>query len=85
MDTGNYMANQISNQIEASQHYYEDFCNELEIDISKFITDCGYTCTAIDIFTEYREKYSKGFYVSHACKKVIKKFEDKLKLVYGIQ
>lgn len=82
MDTGSYMANQMDNQIEASQHHYEEFCNELETEITKFIQECGYTWTAIDIFTEYRERYSKGFYVSHTCKIVIKKFEDKLKLIY---
>lgn len=37
MDTGAYMQNQMDDQIEASQHLYEEFCNDLEKDISKRI------------------------------------------------
>lgn len=83
MDTGSYMANQMDNLIEASQHEYNKYFDNLENEINDFLKESKYSWTAEEIFTEYREKYSKGFYVSHTCKVVIKKFEEKLKLVYG--
>lgn len=84
MDTGSYMANQMDDQIEASQHQYEEFCEKTEKEITEFIKECGYTFDSEHIFTEYSTKYSKGYYVSHTTKIVIKQFEEKLKLIYGL-
>jgi len=73
------MANQMDQQIENSQLQYEAFCDELENDISDYIKECDYTFLPSHILEEYREKYSKGIYVSYTTKIVIKRFEDRLK------
>jgi len=83
MDTGNYMANQMDNLIEASQHQHEDFCEKLEKDIAVFIKEKRYDFTAIDVFTEYYLQYSKGYDVKSDVEITIKNFEDRLKRVYG--
>jgi len=78
MDTGSYMQNQMDDQIEASLHQYDEFCNELEKDISNFIKENGYTWTFEEILSEYKNKVSKGFYVSHTCRKITNEFESRL-------
>lgn len=50
----------------------------LENDISNFIKDNNYDWTFEEILIEYKEKYTKGFYVSFTCKKIIEKFKDEL-------
>lgn len=82
MDTGSYMANQMDDLISNSQLQYEKFCEELEKDISAFITKNGYDWTAEEIFKQYREKYSKGYYVSYTCKIVIDEFKERLNKIY---
>jgi hypothetical protein len=84
MDTGAYMANQIDDQIEASKYHYDEFCDQTEKEITTFIKECGYTFDTEHIFTEYSTKYSKGYYVSFTTKFVIQRFEEKLKLIYGL-
>lgn len=84
MDTGNYMANQMDNLITNGIHQYEAFIEDLDNRIEAFIKENGYTWTVQDIVTEYREKYSKGFYVSYTCKKVIEHFKDDLKKSTGL-
>jgi hypothetical protein len=84
MDTGAYMQNQMDDQIEASKYYHEEFCNNLESNISNFIKENNYTWTVDEIIKEYTEKYTKGFYVSFTCKKIIEKFKDDLKKSTGI-
>jgi hypothetical protein len=82
MDTGAYMANQMDNLIEASQHHHEDFCEKLEKDIAVFIKEKEYDFTEIDVFTEYYLQYSKGYDVKPEVGITIKKFENRLKAVY---
>ncbi len=82
MDIGAYMANQMDDQISASQEQFEFFCQKLEQEITAFIKESGYTFDSAHIFDEYSNKYRKGIYVSHTTKIVIKEFENKLKLIY---
>lgn len=63
-----------------SRQGFMDFQKEeLKKEISAFIEENGYTWTVEEILSEYHEKYSKGIYVSHTCKLIIKKFESELK------
>lgn len=73
-----YMENQMDNLIEASQHQYEEFCQKTHAEIQAFISEKGYTWTVESIIKEYREKYSKGIYVSHTAKIIIEKFKQQL-------
>ena len=54
--------------------------DELRNEMEAYIKECGYTWTVDSIIYEYRQKYSKGFYVSYTCNEIIKKFEDRLAL-----
>jgi len=78
MDTGNYMANQMDSLIESGLHQMDEFINDLENRIELFIKENKYDCTIEEIVKEYREKYSKGYYVSFTCKNVIEFFKDDL-------
>lgn len=82
MDTGAYMQNQMDDQISASQEQFQFYCQKLDEEIAAFIKECNYTFDSAHIFNEYSNKYSKGIYVSHTTKIVIKQFEKKLKLIY---
>lgn len=85
MDTGNYMANQMNNQIEVGLLQYDEFVKDLNVRIEKFIKERGYTWTPEEIVQQYVEMYSKGYYVSHTCKWVIEKFKEDLEKVTGIK
>lgn len=84
MDTGNYMAGQMDDLISNDINQYEAFIQDLDNRIEVFIKEHGYTWSVDDIVTEYRDKYSKGFYVSFTCRKVIEHFKDDLKKSTGI-
>jgi len=84
MDTGNYMAGQMDDLISNGINQYEAFIQDLDNRIEVFIKEHGYTWSVDDIVTEYRDKYSKGFYVSFTCRKVIEHFKDDLKKSTGI-
>lgn len=83
MDTGSYMENQMSDQIEASEHFFQEFLEHLDKRIELFIKENNYDWTAQSIVTEYREKYSKGYYVSFTCEKVIEHFLEDLEHATG--
>ena len=79
MDTGNYMANQMSDIIEHSEHLREEALEEVRIDIQDYIERMNYTWDAKDIMKEYAAKYKKGYYVrSPTCKEIILRFESAL-------
>ena len=61
---------------------YSLFVEILKQDIEDYIKKCDYTWTFEEIKTEYSEKYKSGWYVSHTCKDVINKFENRLKRVF---
>lgn len=84
MDTGNYMANKMDSLIENGLHQMDEFVNDLDNNIEKFIKENGYTWTVEQIVKEYREKYMQGFYVSSTCKKVIENFKEDLAKSTGI-
>lgn len=84
MDTGNYMQNQMDDLITNGLNQMDEFISDLDNRIEAFIKENGYTWTIEDIVTEYREKYSKGIYVSYTCKKVIENFKDDLKKATGL-
>lgn len=46
--------------------------------IEEYIKECNYTWDVDEIVTEYLEKFSHGWYVSHTCKNVINKFKSEL-------
>jgi len=79
------MENQMDNLITASQIEYEAFIAELDVKIIDFINENNYTWSLEDIYKEFIEKYSKGFYVSYTCKKVIENFKDDLVKATGIR
>jgi len=82
MDTGSYMANQMDDLITAGLHQRDLFEEELHADMELYISEKCYTWSTDAIVKNYIEKYSKGFYVSHTCKDVIIKFQDRLKKLY---
>ena len=84
MDTGNYMANQMSDLIERGLHEMDAFIDDMYAKIEAFIKENGYTWTVGEIIKAYREDYTKGFYVSHTCKKVIENFKEDLFKATGI-
>ena len=84
MDTGNYMVNQMDSLIENGLHQMNEFINDLDNRIEKFIKENGYACTVEEIVKEYREKYTQGFYVSFTCTKVIENFKEDLAKSTGI-
>ena len=59
MDTGNYMANQMDSLIENGLHQMDEFINDLDNRIEKFIKENGYTWTVEEIVKEYRENTHK--------------------------
>ena len=78
------MANQMDSLIESGLYQMDEFINDLDCRIEKFIKDNGYTWKVEDIVKEYREKYTQGFYVSFTCKKVIENFKEDLAKSTGI-
>jgi len=72
------MANQMDSLIEGGLHQMDEFINDLNDRIELFIKENNYDWTVEKIVTEYREKYSKGYYVSFTCKNVIENFKDDL-------
>lgn len=84
MDTGNYMANQMDSLIENGLHKMDEFLTDLENRIETFIKENKYDWTIEEIVKEYREKYSKGYYVSFTCKNIIENFKDDLARSTGI-
>jgi hypothetical protein len=84
MDTGSYMQNQMDDLITNGLHQMDAFIEDLDNRIEEFIKENGYDWTVKDIVTEYREKYSKGCYVSYTCKKVIEHFKEDLKKSTGL-
>lgn len=84
MDTGSYMQNQMDDLITNGLHQMDEFITDLDNRIESFIKENSYTWTVQDIVTEYREKYSQGFYVSFTCKKVIEHFKEDLKKATGL-
>lgn len=79
------MENQMDNLMEYSAREYEQFCEDLDIDIFSFIIENGYSWTVEEIVKEYREKYTQGFYVSNTCLKVIEHFKGRLERSTGIK
>lgn len=84
MDTGAYMQNQMDDLITNGLHQMDEFISDLDNRIEIFIKENNYTWTVDEILKEYREKYTKGFYVSFTCQKVIEHFKDDLKKSTGI-
>ncbi len=80
MDTGAYMENQMDNLIEASEHLYDEKCNELDAKIEAYIKEKGYTWTVEGIIDKFRES-EQGYYISHTAKDVVSKFSKDLKLL----
>lgn len=84
MDTGSYMQNQMDDLITNGLHQMDEFISDLDNRIELFIKENGYTFTVYYIVEKYRNQYSKGFYVSHTCKKVIEHFKHDLKKSTGL-
>lgn len=84
MDTGNYMQDQMDDLITNGLHQMDAFIEDLDNRIEAFIKENGYTFNVGYIVTKYREDYSKGYYVSHTCKKVIEHFKEDLKKSTGL-
>ncbi len=78
MDTGNYMANQMSDMIEHSEHLHEETLEKVRLEIQDYIERMEYTWDAKDIMKEYATKYKKEYYVSYTCKEIILRFESAL-------
>ncbi len=76
------MANKMDDLITAGLMQRDEFEEIMCKDMEAFIKKSGYTWTVQNIINHYREDYSKGNYVSHTCKIVILKFEDRLKKLY---
>lgn len=72
-----YMANQMNQLLEASEHQHDEACKSLEEEIQKHIKQYGYTWSVYEIFEEYR-KMIKGVYVSYSAKCIIIQFKDSL-------
>ena len=79
MDTGAYMANQIDDQITASEYKYQAFCDRLEKDVNEFIEEIGGGWTFDEVLVEYK-KYLKDDTVGFEARKIIYRFEERLKL-----
>lgn len=78
MDTGSYMANQRSDLIKSGLREMDAFIDDMYARIESFIKENGYDWEVEEIVKAYIEDYTKGFYVSHTCKKVIEHFKEDL-------
>ena len=84
MDSGNYMANQMDCLIESGLHQMDEFINDLNNRIDKYIKDSRYSWTVEEIVKEYREKYTQGIYVSFTGRDIIENFEEDLVKATGL-
>ena len=78
------MQNQMDDLITNGLHQMDEFITDLDNRIWAFIEQNDYDFTVSEIVNQYREKYSKGYYVSYTCKKVIEHFKEDLKKATGL-
>jgi hypothetical protein len=82
MDTGEYMAGQMDNLIEAGLQQMEHEFEELTEKIDAYIKECRYTWTVKSIIEQYQKRV-RGEYISHTAKEVVLKFENELHKFYS--